>query len=88
MLYVDQLFCQADEYPQHMFFWRNKQNYPLIIMKYSPYLFHCSIRSCPQPVQSYSKNLDPPSPHPTPPPQKKKMAVIILKFYQLGFNIQ
>ena len=23
-----------------MFFWRNKQNYPLIITKYPPYLFH------------------------------------------------
>ena len=24
-----------------MFLWRNKQNYPLIITKYPPYLFHC-----------------------------------------------
>ena len=30
------------EYQQHMFLWRNKQNYPLIITKYMypPYLFH------------------------------------------------
>ena len=26
--------------PQHMFLWRNKQNYPLIITKNPPYLFH------------------------------------------------
>ena len=26
-----------------MFLWRNKQNYPLIITKYPPYLFHCNI---------------------------------------------
>ena len=24
-----------------MFLWRNKQNYPQIILKYHPYLFHC-----------------------------------------------
>ena len=24
-----------------MFLWRNKQTYPLIIMKYPPYLLHC-----------------------------------------------
>ena len=24
-----------------MFLWRNKQNYPLIITEYPPYLFHC-----------------------------------------------
>ena len=29
------------EYPQHIFSWRNKQNYPLIITKYPSYLFHC-----------------------------------------------
>ena len=33
-------FC---EYPQHTFLWRNKQNYLLIITKYPPYLFHCSL---------------------------------------------
>ena len=34
--------CRGDsnEYPQHMFLWRNKQNYPLIITKYPSYLFH------------------------------------------------
>ena len=31
----------SNEYPQHMFLQRNKQNYPLIIIKYPPYLFHC-----------------------------------------------
>ena len=31
----------SNEYPQHMFLWRNKQNYPSIIIKYPPYLFHC-----------------------------------------------
>ena len=30
----------SNEYPQHMFLWRNKQNYPLIITKYAPDLFH------------------------------------------------
>ena len=25
-----------------MFIWGNKQNYPLIITKYPPYLFHCT----------------------------------------------
>ena len=30
----------SNEYPQRMFLWRNKQNYPLIITKYPPYLFH------------------------------------------------
>ena len=30
----------SNEYPQHMFLWRNKQNYPLIITKYPPYLFY------------------------------------------------
>ena len=24
----------SNEYPQHIFLWRNKQNYPLIITKY------------------------------------------------------
>ena len=28
----------SNEYPQHMFLWRNKQNYLLIITKYAPYL--------------------------------------------------
>ena len=31
----------SNEYPQHIFLWRNKQNYPLIITKYLPYLFFC-----------------------------------------------
>ena len=37
------MFWQGDsnEYPQHMFLWRNKQNYHLVITKYPPYLFHC-----------------------------------------------
>ena len=30
----------SNEYPQHMFLWRNKQNDPVIIPKYPPYLFH------------------------------------------------
>ena len=30
----------SNEYPQHMFLWRNKQNHPLIITTYPPYLFH------------------------------------------------
>ena len=35
----------SNEYPQHMFLWKNKQNYPLLITKYSPYLFHWSHQS-------------------------------------------
>ena len=31
----------SNEYPQHMFLWRNKKKYPLIITKYPPYLFYC-----------------------------------------------
>ena len=31
----------SNEYQRHMFLWRNKQNYPLIITKYPPYLFYC-----------------------------------------------
>ena len=34
------------EYPQHMFLWRTDENYPLIIIKYPPYLFHWSISNC------------------------------------------
>ena len=33
----------SNEHPQHMFLWRNKQNDPLIIIKFPPYpcyLFH------------------------------------------------
>ena len=30
----------SSEYPQHMFLWRNNKNYPLVILKYSPYLFY------------------------------------------------
>ena len=30
----------SNEYPQHSFLWRNKQNYPLIMTKYPPYLFY------------------------------------------------
>ena len=30
----------SNEYPQHMFLWRNVENYPSIITKYPPYLFH------------------------------------------------
>ena len=33
----------SNEYPHHMFLLRNKQNYPLMITKYPPYLFHCNI---------------------------------------------
>ena len=33
----------SNEYPQHMFLRRNKQNYPLIITKYPPYLFHWAL---------------------------------------------
>ena len=32
----------SNEYPQHMFLWRNKQNYPIIITKYPSYLIICS----------------------------------------------
>ena len=37
------IYRQGDssEYPQQMFLLRNKQNYPQIILKYPPYLFHC-----------------------------------------------
>ena len=40
MLWV--LIRIASAYQQHLFLWRNKQNYPLIIIKYMypPYLFH------------------------------------------------
>ena len=31
--------CVFNEYPQRVL-WRNKQNYPLVITKYPPYLFH------------------------------------------------
>ena len=31
----------SNEYPQHTFLWRTVQNYPLIIIKYPCYLFHC-----------------------------------------------
>ena len=31
------------QYPQHIFLWSNKQNYPLTITKYPPYLFHCVV---------------------------------------------
>ena len=43
----------TNEYPQHMVLWRNKQNYPLIITKYPPYLFHCiqTSRSGSEPVR-------------------------------------
>ena len=33
----------TNEYPQHMFLWRNNQNYPLIVTKYPPYLFYCKL---------------------------------------------
>ena len=39
----------ANEYPQHMFLWRIDENYPSIIIKYPPYLFHCM---CPKPVDA------------------------------------
>ena len=34
--------CRGDsnDYPQHRFLWRNKQNCPEIITKYPPYLFY------------------------------------------------
>ena len=31
----------SNEYPQYMFLWRTIENYPSIITKYPPYLFHC-----------------------------------------------
>ena len=31
--------ADSNEYPQHMFLWRNKENYPLIITKYPSHLF-------------------------------------------------
>ena len=33
----------SNEYPQHMFLWRTIENYPLIVTKYHPYLFHCNM---------------------------------------------
>ena len=33
----------SNEYPHHMFLWRNVENYPLIICQYPPYLFHCRL---------------------------------------------
>ena len=30
----------SNEYPQHLFLWRTNENFPWIIMKYPPYLFH------------------------------------------------
>ena len=30
----------SNEYAQHMFLWRTVENYPLIIIKYPPYLLH------------------------------------------------
>ena len=30
----------SNEYPQDMFLWRTDENYPSIIIKYPPYLFH------------------------------------------------
>ena len=38
MLWV--LIRDSNVYPQHMFLWRIVQNYPSIITKYPPYLFH------------------------------------------------
>ena len=35
------LFCWFCHVVAHMFLWRTKQNYLLIITKYPPYLFHC-----------------------------------------------
>ena len=32
--------CDSNEYPQHLFLWKNKQNYSLIITQNSPDLFH------------------------------------------------
>ena len=34
--------CRGDsnEYLQHMLLWRTFNNYPLVIIKYPPYLFH------------------------------------------------
>ena len=37
-----QSFCWFCHEAAHMFLWRTVQNYPLIITKYPPYLFHCS----------------------------------------------
>ena len=39
----------SNEYPHHMFLWRTIENYPLIIIKYPPYLFQgymfCSLEN-------------------------------------------
>ena len=32
----------SHEYPQHTFLWRTMENYPLIIIKHPPCLFHCN----------------------------------------------
>ena len=34
----------SNEYPKHVFYWRTEENYPSIIIKYPPYLFHCKIK--------------------------------------------
>ena len=31
----------SNEYPQHVFLWRTVGNYPVLIIKYSLFLFHC-----------------------------------------------
>ena len=43
----------SNEYSQSMFLWRNKQNYPLKITKYPPYLFHCLGMKTPAPFFKY-----------------------------------
>ena len=40
------LWVLNNEYPQHRFLWREKENYTLIITKYPPYLFHCYALAC------------------------------------------
>ena len=39
----------SNEYPQHMFLRRTDKNYPLIIIKYPPYLFHWYKALCVEP---------------------------------------
>ena len=41
----------SNEYPQHMFLWRNDENYYSIIIKYPLYLFHCLMTVCLRPFR-------------------------------------
>ena len=48
----------SNEYPQHMFLWETTENYPLIIIKYPPYLFCCTSPQCPWLVMSYQASVN------------------------------